>query len=235
MSTGIKILVFIVAVIVITIIKDVAPTLVIPATMIGGFIAMSLFFSKKESSPKEPSNTNIQQKDNSESKNIDVIIQSNDYASRKKIIEEIALKDNPLASISMSEEKGNSDVQNNDKKLITWSIWKFERTLTYSQKVIYSLSIFSIFLVICFALAESVDYHMRMKETWFIWVGFIISQAWFQNKFWNNGTKFEIVLKRPDLSEIKNNWTKNKRQFFIPFAVIVFILYIILVVIIITR
>lgn len=226
MSTGAKILVFIVAMFVITIVKGIAPNLVIPATMIGGFIAMKLFFSKSESSTKENTKPTIQQQDNPEPQKGDVFIQPNEFIVEKSV-EEITPKVENVTPNPIVEQKKEIKLENNkEQKLITWNTWKFEKTLTQSQKVIFSLSIFSILLVICFALAESVDYKMRMKETWFIWVGFIISQAWFQNKFWNTGTKFEIAAKQPDLSGIKRVWIKYKRQFFIAFAVIAVIIII---------
>lgn len=104
--------------------------------------------------------------------------------------------------------------------------WKFERSLTHAQKIIFSLSVFAVLLVISYAFAESIDYKMRMKKTWLIWVGFILSQAWLQNKFWNSGLSFEFKVRKPNTSKLKLFWASHKRKFYIGIAVI-FILSII--------
>ena len=98
--------------------------------------------------------------------------------------------------------------------------WKFEKTLTPAQKIIFSISVFAVLLVISYALAESIDYKMRMKKTWLIWVGFILSQAWLQNKFWNSGLSFEFKVRKPNTSKLKLLWASHKKKFYIGIAVI---------------
>lgn len=224
MSTGAKILVFIGAMFFITIIKGMAPNLVIPATMLGGFIAMKLFFSKNDSSKKESHKPTNQEVKNLASNTDESPTQSIDSITEKPVEEVLPEVEVAIPTSSDEQKVGAKTEINQNRKLIAWHSWKFEKGLTHSQKIIFSLSVFSILLIICYAFAESLDSKMRMKETWFVWVGFILSQAWFQNKFWNNtGSNFQITLKRPELSGLKEIWFIHKHKILIVIGAVIIV------------
>lgn len=89
---------------------------------------------------------------------------------------------------------------NSERKFLNKKSFVFP--LTFTQKIIFSISAFLLFLVISYAFAESVDYKMRIKETWGVWVIFILIQAWLQNKIWNTNSEVSFTLFFPNISNL---------------------------------
>lgn len=94
------------------------------------------------------------------------------------------------------------------------------KNLQLPQKIIYSLSLFSLFFILCFVYAKSTDYKVRLTETWFIWVSFIITQTWLQNKLWSLGSSFSISFNQSKLLKIKRWFTRKKKQVLITISIL---------------
>ncbi len=179
---------------------------------------MKLFFSKEESPTKDTPKVKTQESESPVVENIEEAIQIDEIPVEK--IEEKRMQEVELVTPNETESNSETiDESKKEQKSDRWNTWKFEKTLTNSQKVIFSLSVFAVLLVISFAMAESFDEEMKMSETWFIWVGFIVSQAWLQNKFWNSGLSFELKARKPDTSKLNFFWTKHRKKFFVSVAV----------------
>jgi hypothetical protein len=102
-----------------------------------------------------------------------------------------------------------------------YAAFKIERDFTLIQKIIFSLSAFAVFLVIAYAFAESLDYKMRIKKTWLVWIAFILLQAWLQNLLWSSKFRIAINFKIPSITpHVKKFWLKNKKTFYILIVVI---------------
>jgi hypothetical protein len=89
-------------------------------------------------------------------------------------------------------------------------IFKFQKSFTLAQKVILSITAFSILLIISYSYAENIDQQNSIKETWFIWTGFILIEAWIQNKIWNSSLNLQLSLKTPAFNKIQIHFKNYK-------------------------
>jgi hypothetical protein len=104
---------------------------------------------------------------------------------------------------------------------ILFTTLSIKKVLTTSQKIILSLSSFGILAIISYVIAEKIDYRVKITETWFVWVLFIIIESWLQSKLWNDELQMKVKLPQPKWNQIKHSLQKNKRTSFIGIVILI--------------
>lgn len=122
--------------------------------------------------------------------NNDLVVENESLGESKQHISIEKLQSNSNNSIS-------KDLSNHSFKAFSSKVVSF--SLTKSQKTIYGISSFLIVFIIAFVFAEDIDSNIELRNTWGIWIVFIILQAWVQNKIWNSDNQSMVTIYYPNI------------------------------------
>lgn len=90
--------------------------------------------------------------------------------------------------------------------------------LTPVQRIIYSLTAIGICYILCYAIAEQISSDTTLSKTWFVWIIFILSQTYLQNKIWsvNKPNKDGVYIFREGnyLKQLQEDFVDNLKRFF---------------------
>ena len=169
------------------------------APIIGGVVAAWLLFSK----PKEvqPKDWTQDEEDGEESEEKG---EWGDYeleGDKKKATSVTKDKNESMLLNDLEEEVIEEEISQDVEYEREFKIktFYFEKILSPKQKIISSVTIFTSLLIIALALSDEIYMiHMYHKShgsyinlTWYVWICFILTQAYIQNKIWSEKLIFK--------------------------------------------
>ena len=199
------------------------------------WIVLEMFGESDELKNKNKVSTTLGEEKSIENETLEIISENVPFTESvysnsepEKLIEEPQLENIKSETVIYEEIKNTPTSAKVGDPVFEKRKISFFENLQTPQKVIYSISTVAISFVVCYAFAQSLDYNLRMKETWFVWVIFIAVQTWLQNKFWSSNTPVTINYKQPQLSRIKSWFLIRKKKLYLG-VVILFLLVLVAV------